>query len=684
VFRWIPYAFVRIVFFFIAGILMGIHFPGILATTIIAGGLVLFAILFIACSFSRGVPKPVIGVFGLLSIFLGGWVDVQMQAFDRSDKELFKLFGATHFRAIVAKPPTAGDRTWRYEATITAIRFEGTWLPARSSILLYAHKDRFEPFVNGDVLIVDGAPRAISAPSNPGEFDYRRYLLNRSIVGSRYLRGDDAIKVDFIAPDPVPATLQAMRDWGQRTLAHYIASEREGALAAALIFGVRDGLDDDLTDAYAAAGAMHVLAVSGLHVGIIYGLLILCAKPLGKRKRGKWIIAGLSLVVLWVYAGITGFSPSVLRAVSMFSFFAVAIPLRRRTNTYNMLAASAFCILLINPFQIASVGFQLSYLAVLGIVALQPNIYRLYEAQNSGVDYVWRLTSVSIAAQCATFPLGALYFHQFPNYFLLSNIVVIPAAAVIVVLGLVLLAVSWIPSVAVLVGWLLGSVIKLMNAAMIGIQNLPFSIVDNIHITPTECILIIILLVFVVQLWMTRKPATVVFITAAAIALSASMWHRIRTDVMPHSVTIYDVPGQTVVDFFYAGKGYNYHSWKGNRPSIDYFVRPNRMAKGTDGVGNCAAFSRSFNGGELMSWHGRTFLVATDALELPPNSFVDYLIVSNNAVSVVTNLADRSNVGMIIFDSSNSPEVVDDFIRQHQYDQDLYSVLHDGAWNLTL
>jgi competence protein ComEC len=309
----------------------------------------------------------------------------------------------------------------------------------------------------------------------------------------------------------------------------------------------------------------------------------------------------------------------------------------------------------------------------------------LFEARHSVTDYVWRLTAVSIAAQCATFPLGVLYFHQFPNYFLLSNLVVIPAAAVIVVLGMVLLAVSWIPAVAGIVGWVLGWVIKLMNAAIFGIQALPLSVVDNIHITALECILLVIFIALGAVMWTTRKAITVTAMLVIVVFLSISMWHRVQRDVMPHSVTIYNVPGQSVVDFYHGGKGYGYNDGLGtDQKANDYYVQPNRMAKGVMRVENCAAFSTSLNGGELMSWHGKTFLVVKEGLALPSDSFIDYLIVSHNAVDVVSNLPDRSKVGLIILDSSNSRETASTFLRQHQHDRNVYSVLHDGAWTLTL
>lgn len=142
------------------------------------------------------------------------------------------------------------------------------------------------------------------------------------------------------------------------------------------------------------------------------------------------------LLCLWSYAFITSLSPSVMRAVTMFSFIAIANVMQRQTNIYNTLAASAFLLLILEPNMVFEVGFQLSYLAVLGIVSIYPIVYPLFVFKSKWTDTLWQLNCVSIAALIATFPLGIFYFHQFPNYFLVANILVLPLIPFIIYFGL--------------------------------------------------------------------------------------------------------------------------------------------------------------------------------------------------------------------------------------------------------
>ena len=218
-----------------------------------------------------------------------------------------------------------------------------------------------------------------------------------------------------------------------------------------------------------------------------------------------WFIAIISLVCLWAYAFVTGLSPSVLRAVTMFSFMAVAKPFSRSTNIYNTLAASAFILLLYNPFLIMSVGFQLSYLAVIGIVYLQKPLYNLWDPQNKIVDWCWSITCVSIAAQIATFALGLLYFHQFPVYFLFSNLFVIPGSFVVLVLGILLLAVSYFSPAAFAVGWLLEWTIKVLNIGVFAVEDLPYSLINGVYLTTFQCWLLMGVIILFILLFEFKR-----------------------------------------------------------------------------------------------------------------------------------------------------------------------------------
>ncbi|HEX6227563.1 MAG TPA: ComEC/Rec2 family competence protein, partial [Chryseolinea sp.] len=443
--RWIPYAFLRIVLFFISGISLAIYFPDILSSDV-ASVLFLALVLSYAMTFAfqgkklftPGNLKVIAGIIGLFAVFVSGYLQVlKKKEILREDHIVHVQSDIEFSKVVLSANPVEKASTWKVAAEVQSVRTAEGWRGATGTVLLYLSKEDFPAYRYGDVLLIKGRPKRVPGPANPEEFDYQRFLSFKNIYHQQFLKKGDAINVAFEPKRWLEHYALASRQWADETLKNNISGEREKALASGLVLGVTDGLDNELLNAYKATGAMHVLSVSGLHVGILYGLVLFLLAPLKKMKSGPWVIACLSIVILWAYAFITGLSPSVLRAVTMFSFVALSIPAGRRTNIYNTLCASAFCILWYDPFLIMSVGFQLSYLAVLGIVYLQPMLYNLWEPTHRLWDELWKGTCVSIAAQVATTSLGLFYFYQFPNYFLLSNLFVIPGSFVVLILGIV-------------------------------------------------------------------------------------------------------------------------------------------------------------------------------------------------------------------------------------------------------
>jgi competence protein ComEC len=242
------------------------------------------------------------------------------------------------------------------------------------------------------------------------------------------------------------STIYKMREYFLSILSTYVRDRNQFAVASAIMLGYNDYMNGDITRAYASSGALHVLSVSGLHVGIMFFMLNVLLKFMDNRGRKLEITKSVSIILfIWLYACLTGLSPSVLRSAMMFSLIQSGTLLKRHVNTFNIVFGSAVVLMLFNPFIVTEVGFRLSYLAVLGIIYLQPKIYSLWAFKNWFLDKAWMIVAVSLAAQIATFPLSLLYFHQFPNLFLISNLVVIPVSNLILFLGTGLFAVGTIP-----------------------------------------------------------------------------------------------------------------------------------------------------------------------------------------------------------------------------------------------
>jgi len=273
--------------------------------------------------------------------------------------------------------------------------------------------------------------------------------------------------------------------------------EKEYAVLVALTLGSRQWLDDDITASYAAAGALHILAVSGLHVGIIMVVLSFIFSFLGKRRGGVILKNLLVIVCLWLYAAVVGFSPSVTRAVVMFSFVLVGQTMSRTLSIYNSLAASAFFIAWFNPPVIFEAGFQLSYCAVLSIVYFQPKLDKLLYIRSKFLRKIWQLATVSAAAQLGTLPVSLFNFHLFPNYFLLTNICIITLAGFIVYGSVLFLTVHQVPVLSAIVGYALHAMLWLLNSIVQFIEALPYSTTQNIYINRVQMVLLGAIILFV-------------------------------------------------------------------------------------------------------------------------------------------------------------------------------------------
>jgi len=214
---------------------------------------------------------------------------------------------------------------------------------------------------------------------------------------------------------------------------------------------------------YSSAGVIHILAVSGLHVGIILLILQLLLRPLEYLRKGRFIKTLIIVALLWCFAIIAGLSPSVVRAVTMFSIVAIGMNMKRPTSIFNTLAISMFILLLLKPMFLFDVGFQLSYLAVFAIVWIQPLLYKSWTPKYKGVDYFWQIFTVTIAAQIGVAPLSLFYFHQFPGLFFLSNLVIIPVLGLILGLGILVIFLALINALPEFMVTLYGGIISTLN-----------------------------------------------------------------------------------------------------------------------------------------------------------------------------------------------------------------------------
>lgn len=372
----------------------------------------------------------------------------------------------------------------------------------------------------GDLLAIKAKYTETEAPYNPAEFNYKRFLSHLQIYHQSFINSNEIKILKSGCGNPVIDFALKYREHLVDKFKKYLPDKNAQSVASTLILGDRAELDQDILAAYQNTGTLHVLSVSGMHVMIVVIVLGFFFKRLEKFKAGKIIKLVCMLSLIWFYSLITGLAPSILRAALMVSFVLFSEFSKGKKNSYNILAIAAFIILIINPYSLMDVGFQLSFLAVLGLIYIHPKLYHLYIPRNKIIDFCWQCICVSLAAQIATTPLSIFYFHQFPVYFILGNLFMTIPATVIMIGGFIFL---FIPTEAILnwAGLLLNHLITFTNAGLFHIENLPFSTVNQIWINKLELILFYFLLLFL--LFNSIRKYQLLFYTTFILTISLSI-----------------------------------------------------------------------------------------------------------------------------------------------------------------
>ncbi len=330
-------------------------------------------------------------------------------------------------------------------------------------LLSFSNDSMLKKLQVDDEVVLFSSIDEVKAPLNPHQFNYKNYLKDLGIFHQFRLTSSQFITLDSpsttiygIAANARTHIISQLKkaDFGQEEL----------SIIQALLLGQRNDISEETYTDYKNAGAVHILAVSGLHIGILLWILLFLLKPLERLPRGKTLKLVLTVLLLWGFAFLSGLSASVVRSVTMFSFVAYSMYLNRPNNTFNILALSIFFILLaINPNLLFQVGFQMSYAAVLAIVWLYPLFQKLWFPKHKLVRKIWQLLSVSIAAQLGVLPISLFYFHQFPGLFFISNLLIVPALGIILGMGILVIFLA-------LIGQLWGELVIIYNA-LIGWMN---------------------------------------------------------------------------------------------------------------------------------------------------------------------------------------------------------------------
>ncbi|MFL5773350.1 MAG: ComEC/Rec2 family competence protein [Flavisolibacter sp.] len=385
---------------------------------------------------------------------------------------------------------------------IVQVRFflnENYCSPACGKLIIYFKKDGNPPAAGTEILI-NKIPELVNTSGNPGSFDFKSYCLFQGITHQLYVTKDNYAIVATGRNSALESFIQQSRDLVLNCLKKNI-NGRELGLAEALLVGYKDDLDKNLVKAYSRTGVVHIIAISGMHLALIYGLLMFITYPL---KKITWLRTLVILSGLWVFTLMAGAQASVTRSAVMFTCIALGALSGRKSFTFNTLALSAFVLLCYQPFWLWDVGFQLSYSAVLSILVFYKKMYGFLYLPNRILDGIWKTVAISLSAQVVTTPLTIFYFHQFPLLFILTNLVAVPLSGIILFAEIFLCMITWNAQLAQIAGHITTLLISLMNHYIERINNISFAVWNGFSVSVFEVMMMYILIASL-SYWLIEK-----------------------------------------------------------------------------------------------------------------------------------------------------------------------------------
>ncbi len=611
------------------------------------------------------------GLLISVMLFLFGWINVV------GDNELNRQnhFSRTPAQYLVVKvnnEPILKNGLLRFTAHAEE-SINNSKKTVVSGTLLIAIKDSAAKTIYyGDELLIPAKYNSIEPPFNPAEFNYKKYLANQNIYYQAFLYPKQYIVLNNNAGNPVIAYSLRLR---QRLIEKFKVNMRDTdaiAVASTLILGYKADLSNDVLQAYSKTGTIHVLSVSGAHVAIIYILLTLILGFLDRYKYGKLFKALVIISLIWYYSLLSGFSPAVCRAAVMITMFIIGKTYNRYINTLNILAVSAFLLLMYNPLFITDVGFQLSYLAVFGLVVFQPIVYKWFKFKHKWADKLWALCSVSIAAQVITFPLSAFYFHQFPVYFLISNLIIIIPTAVIMYSGIIYLLLPQIPFLSKGLALVLEWFILLMNKALAIIEHSPYASISRIWPTTFEYLLLYVIIfslfyfLYYKKVWQLKISLLALLVFSINTSLQSIKESNTDTisflNLKKHTGIVFKKGDEAIVlsDLNAADKIYQYSV----KPYLDSCrISCVKVLNLNQNISTPWLIKTS----GLIQFSNKKILIANNLFKINGNRIafdLGYLYVGNNSVSSLNKLNNKLVYKTLILDGTNSDRLIADIGKQ--------------------
>ncbi len=638
--------------------------------------LLIFLALYIAILSGRKntVLFTALSTISLNGMLLFGGHSISHLCDIRNDKLWFGSNSKSTCLARITEAPAEKERTWKLQVSVINTFPNGVALPATGSAFLYLYKDEYPMLLKkGDSIMIPGKWEPIKNSGNPHEFDYAAYCRRNNIIYNQFCSAKDIRLYSTNDPTHTPI-IEHAHNWCMNQLETYLPDKKTKGLIQAMLLGDEVNLDEDLRQSYAETGIIHVIAISGGNVAIFFLVISFLLMWL-RNNRYLWVKYALAVPLVWLYVVMAGSSPSAVRAAVMFSLLAFGIMFQKNNSSLNQLFATAFVLLCAQPMWLFSVGFQLSFVAVLSLILFYKPVYRWFAPSHKIIRLLWATIAASIAAEVLVAPLVIYYFHIFPLLFIVANAAAYLFMSLVLVLSIAVLAFSFVPFLAKIFGIITVFLVSVFDRMVVWLQQLNPTSFRYLMITGLELLAAWIAIAGIASfLLKKKKPALYVGLSSVVILLiflNADEWHALHQK----SLVAYNIAGQNRIEMI---NGKNYCTLTpdtGDLKKINYATNANHIYR--------HAWKTGCDSGTIFYIGGKSVLILSQNIHSQGKFHVDELILNFSNSPYLQELQTIFSPETIVIGNTYSRQKQRDILRFGQTSGiNIHSIANNGAYVL--
>ncbi len=582
---------------------------------------------------------------------------------------------ANVYLARITDIPSEKERSWKVPVSIESVIKDGKATKASGNAFLYLYKSNLTMLLHkGDSILVPGNWQPIKNAGNPFEFNYAANCRRNGIYYQQFCSVYN-IRL-YAANDPSAASfIDKGHDWCMQQLDKYITETKTKGLMQAMLLGDEVNLDEELLQSYSETGIVHIIAISGGNVAIFFIVISWLFWWL-KHKKHLWVKYAIALPLVWIYVLMAGAAPSAIRAAVMFSLLAFSIMFQKNNNSLNQLLATAFVLLCAQPEWLFSLGFQLSFVAVLSLILFYKWVYKWISPANKIAALLWSVVAASIAAELLVAPLVIYYFHMFPLLFIVANVAAYLFMSLVLVLGIAIIALSFIPAVAQFIGACTVWIVTFFDKIVVWLQGFNPASFHFIMLQDVELLLVYVIITGAVLFLIKRQKAALFMSLAGACLLLTSFCNDEWISLHQHRLVIYNTTRASHIELV-NGKTYTVLNTEiANHKKIAYTVKPAHT--------NWGAWQESNDTpSEVIDINGKTVLLLNREITNAPPFPVNYLFINYPEETDLVKLQKIFSPSLIIFGNNYSREQTDKFVKAcADKNIPLHIIANDGAFVL--